>query len=129
MEFQWYTKIEYLDHITQGDIIPDCMIPELGEGVYENILKGKEGELNFNIDESNVIIMSQACDIENNKISSLIVCPVWSLKEFVIRNSHFKSSDAKESLRQGKEPAYHLLNESSQISFPFSVVDFHRIYS
>lgn len=34
-----------------------------------------------------------------------------------------------DKIRKGDKPAYHLLNEDSAVNFPFSVVDFHRIYS
>ena len=46
-------------------------------------------------------------------------------------SEYFKSKNGKESLRQGKEPAYHLLNRytSAEIEIDYSVVDFHRIYT
>ena len=78
-----------------------------------------------------VIILSQSCDIAHNKIDSLIVCPVWPFKKLIEANPYYKSSRARESLRQGKEPAYHLLNQykSDKLTFQYSIVDFHRIYS
>ena len=46
-------------------------------------------------------------------------------------NEYYNSSQGRENLRQGKEPAYHLLNfyKSDKIDFPLTVVDFHRIYT
>ena len=34
-----------------------------------------------------------------------------------------------DKIRRGDQPAYHLLNEKPDTGLPFSVVDFHRIYS
>jgi len=65
------------------------------------------------------------------KLIPWFYCPVWSLSILMGSEQYYKSKDARESLRQGKEPAYHLLNEyiSKNKNFAFSVVDFHRIYS
>lgn len=34
-----------------------------------------------------------------------------------------------DTIRRGDKPAYHLLNEEPTADLPFSIVDFHRIYS
>lgn len=134
MAFDWYELLHNDGSITQGDIISNCPIPFFGSSVYEAILK--EGDIT-DVDEpidvkvSDVIILSQACDILNEKIDSIIVSPVWPLLELIDVETYYKSSKARESLRQGKEPAYHLINESRfpSYSIPFSIVEFHRIYS
>ena len=78
-----------------------------------------------------MIILSQACDIQNNKIESIVLCPVWSLKTIIETNPYYENSKSRESLRQGKEPSYHLLHSynSDNISMDYSVVDFHQIYT
>lgn len=132
MEYPWYKEVYNSNDITQGDIILECSIPLPGKELFEALLENKE-ELESSIDlkQADVIVLSQACDILNDKIDSLVVCPVWSLRKLIKSNDYFNSSKAKESLRQGKEPSYHLLNAylSDMISFEYSIVDFHRIYS
>jgi hypothetical protein len=56
-----------------------------------------------------VVVLSQACDILNEKIDSIVVCPRWPLSKLIEENRHFLASKARENLRQGKEPSYHLL--------------------
>lgn len=34
-----------------------------------------------------------------------------------------------DKIRRGDKPAYHLINEEPSVDLPFSIVDFHRIYS
>lgn len=34
-----------------------------------------------------------------------------------------------DKIRKGDKPAYHLLNQEPSVDLPFSIVDFHRIYS
>ncbi|MFH1096270.1 MAG: hypothetical protein ABH886_02555 [Candidatus Desantisbacteria bacterium] len=132
MEYPWYEEVCNSTDITQGDIIVKCPIPLPDKELFEFLSENKEEpETYINLIQADVMVLSQACDIVNNKIDSLVVCPIWSLRKLMESNEYFKSSEARESLRQGKEPAYHLLNEysSDKIKLEYSIVDFHRIYS
>ena len=129
MDYPWYEEIYSSGEITQGDIITECNIPLHGKKLYEALLEDKELTSPIDIKIADVIVLSQVCDIKLDKVDSIVVCPVWPLTTLIETNSYFNSSDAKESLRQGKEPPYHLLNEYTLLKFKFSVVDFHRIYS
>ena len=132
MKFEWYCEITKSDDITQGDIVKKCPIPILNGSVFDAIIKKQDNvDEPIGVIESDVMILSQACDIVNDKIDSIVVCPVWPLKTLMSSNDYYKKSSGRENLRQGKEPSYHLLNEyfSEKISLPYSVVDFHRIYS
>jgi len=137
MTYEWYNEIDETDSFTQGDIIFNCPIPIMNESVYKAAISSEKKEEVTEVDSpidvktADIIILSQACDIKNDKIDSIVVCPVWPFTSLIKKNTYFESSKARESLRQGKEPSYHLLNEfsSNTINFHFSVVDFHRIYS
>lgn len=132
MEYPWYKEICNNDEITQGDIILNCLIPLPQKEWFQAILNSEENfEGSLDMQQVNIIILSQACDISNSKIDFIVVCPIWSLKTLIEKSHYINSKDGRESLRQGKEPAYHLLNEylSKNIRQKFSVVDFHRIYS
>ena len=129
MSFPWFSIIEDKS-LEQGEIIRDCQIPLPSISIYEGVLDGSM-KGNVEVKTSDIIILSQSCDIENSKIDSIIVCPIYSLLDLMEVNQYFDSSKARESLRQGKEPAYHLINEfkSFEISQPISVVGFHQIFS
>ena len=132
MVYPWYEEIIQSVKITQGDIIFKCPIPVPNEKLFDAILSSTESlEAPLDIKEVDIIILSQACDIEQNKIDSIAVCPLWPLTTLKDKSGYYKSSKARESLRQGKEPSYHLLNKhfSNNITFPYAVIDFHRIYS
>ena len=131
-KYPWYEEIQKNNEITQGDIILNCPIPLPNKELFQAILTNKEElEASLDIKQTNIIILSQACDISNDKVDSIVVCPVWTLKTLKESNKYYKSSKARESLRQGKEPSYHLLNNysSAGIEQEYSIVDFHRIYS
>jgi len=132
MEYPWYEEICNSDNIAQGDIISNCSIPIPNQELFQALLDdGDSINASVDIKCADVIILSQACDVLNNKVDSIVICPLWSLKKLVDTNSYYNSSKARESLRQGKEPSYHLLNEyeSPAIRNDFVVADFHRIYS
>ena len=133
MEYPWYEEIHNSNEITQGDIILDCMIPLPKKELFHAILNDEEKfeKPQVDIKQANIVILSQACDILNDKVDSIVVCPVWPLKKLKETNEYYQSSSGRESLRQGKEPSYHLLNEytSDTIKHQYSIVDFHRIYS
>ncbi len=132
MHFDWYTEISFSEEITQGDIIVNCMIPVPNVELYHSVLESKEDVRDpIDVKKADVVVLTQACDITNDKVDSIVVCPVWPLTKLMQANEHFKGSVARENLRQGKEPPYHLLNNytSENIVLDFSVVDFHRIYA
>jgi len=132
MDYPWYEEIKYSDVVTQGDVLLNCCIPLPDEDLYQSIINNlDQPESNIDLNIIDAIILSQACDIEHGKIDSIVLCPIWSLGTLMDKNEYYQSSQAKENLRQGKEPAYHLLNNysSGSIKFDLSVVDFHRIYS
>ena len=131
MDYKWYDDVLPNSPIEQGDIIENCKILVPNELHYQAILENKENEVPLDIIEINSIILSQSCDIQNEKIDSVIVCPIWSLRKFIEKGGWFNSSTAREDLRQGKFPEYHLLQkfESEELPNDFYFVDFHRIYS
>jgi len=131
VNFEWYENVPANSSIEQGDIIENCSIIIPNELHYQSIIDNKENEIPLDIKEINGIILSQSCDIHNGKIDSIIICPIWSLKKFIEKGSYWSSSKAREDLRQGKFPEYHLLQRFDGADLPndFYFVDFHHIYS
>ena len=105
MSLEWFQEIRFSDEISQGDLIPECLLPRPTAGFYEDLLANNDEPAEaIDIQKADVVVMSQACDIENDKI---------------------------ESIRQGKEPPYHVVDryQSADITSGFQIVDFHQIYS
>jgi len=121
-EYPWYEIVEGKE-LFQGDIITSCplIIPP----------PTIEDEINADVVEYDVIIMSQSCDLVQNKLELVLVCPIWSLSEFENKNPSYKSPEMKELLRRGYLPGYHLLNRCEIDGFKtdYLVVDFRNIYS
>ncbi|MCY9112099.1 hypothetical protein MOE45_13565 [Bacillus atrophaeus] len=81
MDFPWY-KVKAEDEcLTQGDIILSCPVPviDYDEVAYPYFLP--------EYIEENVIIMTQACDMENRKVRSVTLCRVGLLDDQI--KDHF----------------------------------------
>ena len=128
-DYPWYAVVEGVN-LQQGDLLDSCpiLIPSV------NILDTTEGnqyELDGYIQEFNVVVMSQSCDLEQEKLDLGLVCPYWSLEEFSQENDYFKSRKGREDLRRGNIPGYHVLRrcELSGWESDTHVVDFRNVYS
>lgn len=132
MVYPWYASVEPGETIEQGDIIVNCTLLIPDEDHYRSIITEIPTEKPIQIQKITAIVLSQSCDITNEKIDSLIICPVWSLETLISTDPYYKSSKAREELRKGNSPSYHLLNKVKiveSIEEDFYFVDFHNIYS
>jgi hypothetical protein len=127
--YSWYEVVAG-DKLLQGDMIYQCpVIVPTGEvpdetGEEEYIL---EAEVSI----YDAVIMSQSCDLEQEKLDLVLVCPHWPFEEFANRNDYFKSSRGKADLRRGNIPGYHLLDRCTIGGWEKNVrvVDFRNVYS
>ncbi len=78
--------------------------------------------------------MSQSCDLANDKVEIVLVCPYYSLTYFMDslpaeQTSNRKSKDKiKNNLKNGFLPGYHLLNKDNGFFDDFQIVDFRNVY-
>jgi hypothetical protein len=125
--YPWYDIVDGDESLLQGDFVKECpiVIPA------SEISNGGEARIEGRIIKYNIVVMSQSCDLVERKIDLVLVCPLWSLKEFGEENSYYTQKKGKEALRRGYLPGYHLLNKCERNGFEtdFLVVDFRSVYS
>jgi hypothetical protein len=127
-EFEWYVNISNSDNLSQGDFIIDCPIIKPPKEI------DLEGENDIQVDLINSIVLSQSCDLLNNKIEIVLVCPFFPLQYFVDNlpeDQKGKKALKKviDTLRKGNQPGYHLLNKSEEFGIDdYIVVDFRNVY-
>lgn len=123
-KYPWYTIVDGKETLLQGDFISSCpvVIPPLAI---------EPGKVPADVIEYDVVVMSQSCDLVQDKIDLVLVCPVWRLTEFGEKNPYYRGKEGKEALRRGYLPGYHLLNkcEISGFETELLVVDFRSVYS
>jgi hypothetical protein len=73
----WYDTVPPAERLTQGDIILDCPLVTWSPASIQVTATGselealKQGRIAFQAD---VIVMTQACDLEQEKLRSVVVC-------------------------------------------------------
>jgi hypothetical protein len=85
MSDAWYTTVDPKTRLTQGDLIFDC--PLVGWATSgEPLVTGadeteflKSGTEAFRAD---VVVMTQACDLEHDKVNNVVVCPHLELADY-----------------------------------------------
>jgi hypothetical protein len=81
----WYERVGAAERLTQGDIIFDCPLVSWSSTPIQVASLGsevealKQGRLVFRAD---VIVMTQACDLEQGKVRNVVVCPHLSLSDY-----------------------------------------------
>jgi hypothetical protein len=122
-DYPWYEIVDASEALMQGDFIGTCPVIVPSSSI-------EVGRISAEILEYDVIIMSQSCDLANQKLDNVLVSPIWPINEMELENEFFKSRKGKESLRQGNLPGYHLLNRCERENFEadFQVVDFRNVY-
>jgi hypothetical protein len=124
--FDWYGLVEGPD-ILQGDFLNNCpvLLPKDPNEIDRD-------DLDADLQRYDVVVMSQSCDLEQNHLDLVLVCPHWSLDDFANKGGDFfKSTEGKEQLRKGNVPGYHMLSESKvdTMARGIRVVDFRVVYS
>ena len=126
----WFNEINDDTSLEQGDIIEKCRIICPSESHYQALLQEKPTYVEMNYIECDCIIMSQSCDLENDKIKHVILCPITTLQTAMKAFELLRSSKGREQLRQGNLPSYHLLNKITlNDKEDFYCVSFHSIFS
>lgn len=126
--YPWYRTVDD-SSLEQGDLLQDfdVAVPVVSAG-------SGGAELQIELKTFDVVVMTQSCDIENGKVPSLLLCPVFDLWRFVESakaGGENWGSEQRDKLRQGNLPGYHLISDADQDgqSLPVSVVDFHEVYT
>jgi hypothetical protein len=133
MPYPWYETLQYSGEIRQGDFIPNC--PIILPPNNFNIEKGQLlTDQELVVKALDAVVVSQSCDLENDKIEIVLVCPFYSIDYFfesLPESDRVGKGREKilKALKQGNLPSYHLLNRdetNSIVNFP--IVDFRNVY-
>jgi hypothetical protein len=124
IDYPWYEIVEG-DSLEQGDILRACpvVIPTPEYPVMaDNVI--------VDLQIFDIIIMTQSCDLENDKVRDLIVCPHWDLNQAGQRDASLASKKAWKEIIKGHQYRYAMLSAwDGEVPTGIRVVDFGRIFS
>ena len=112
--------------LAQGDWLPECLVP-----IFEPDFGEKNEPNDVPVSSADLIVVTQSCDLENEKVPLAALCPIYTLAVFEEANPDFRKKGKWESVRKGQVVGLHLLAspktpEDNQASL---VVDFGHIIS
>ncbi len=118
----WYTEIQPDQPLMQGQIIFNCPVLLLSStSDIEHIEEGQETELNAVIVEKDVIVLTQACDLEKGNVDQILLAEIIDSG----------NKNAAKEINKGRQPRRHLLNrkDSGERQIDYKLVDFSYIYT
>jgi hypothetical protein len=141
MPDKWYEAVEASSPLTQGDFIFDC--PLLSWKLTSETA-GTPEELKSLVEvfREDVVVMTQACDLEFRKVENVVLCPHVSISDFrktwadwmKARNQNPSEKAWKQTcqdIADGYVWNQALLEQSthSGLTMEIRVVDFHDVFT
>jgi hypothetical protein len=82
MPSDWYQEVEATVPVTQGDLMFNCLLIAWKPEPFDSIERRTGLTRQIDTIEADVVVMTQACDLEQDKVSNVVVCPHFSLSEY-----------------------------------------------
>ena len=132
-QYPWYDVVE--DHyLEQGDLLKNCPVLE---PIWNESVDADDKTYNLQARELryDVLVMTQSCDLANDKVDMVLVCPCISIEVFEQQNWPDRNKKEKgkfrESIRQGQMPGYHMLApcDIQDSQHDIQIVSFYQVFS
>lgn len=128
-DYPWYIEVNG-GELQQGDILRDYPVfyPEPFE-IPDNLESDEMPVLDGGFIKTDVLVVSQSCDLVNNKVDTVILCPLHCLNNIKATFGESEKAIRKrsEDIRQGKEPGFHMIGGDTDLGLEISIVEFRRI--
>jgi hypothetical protein len=138
----WYESVEATRTLMQGDFILDCPVVAWRDQPIE-FASGQEAEslkVASQVIVADVIVMTQACDLENEKVSNVILCPHYTLSAYkklweVEMGARGQNPNTKawkgfcDDVKDGFQWNLAMLNEDDDMKAEHRIVDFHEVFT
>jgi hypothetical protein len=114
------------NELRQGDFLRDCVIPvfswQSGATVPDDLVK---------LDKANLVVVTQSCDLKNNKVHLVALCPIFTVGEYAIANARFEADHMREEVRKGRVEGLHMLAPTDALAGNRNalIVDFRMIHT
>jgi len=125
-DYPWYSLANDTG-IQQGDIFQDY--PLLLPSQVSVDEQSGVGSVSAEILLNTVVVLSQSCDLVDDSLSTVIVCPAFHFDVSLKNQGLEPSKSLFGHVRKGYRPAYHLLNPCNIVgqSFPHLLLNFGQV--
>ncbi|HTU89736.1 MAG TPA: hypothetical protein VMF69_06550 [Gemmataceae bacterium] len=132
MEVDWYQIVQDAT-LFQGDILLHCPVFVIAAEL--SWPQSSNAPLEVDIKDLDLIVMTQTCDLQNNKVEDVLLAQMVAWPQVVSAevqkgNPSVQSRNFRKQLVEGNIPGFSLLHKrEEEPSLPWSVVDFHRLFT
>lgn len=111
--------------LQQGDYLTDCAVP-----IFIDPTVGPQAR-DVPVDVFDLIVLTQSCDLEHEKVRLVAMCPIYAIAKFEERNPDFQKKGRWDEVRKGRVEGLHMLGSPTTPgnNREALVVDFREIYS
>jgi hypothetical protein len=114
--------------VDQGDIIDGCPVLRISQFSVGDLLLELAASLEIEGAFSRVVVLTQTCDLANQKTTVATVALVRDAEQLV-RQGLLKASDVRGSIRAGRVFGWYFLPKSDEHGLPESIVDLHPLHA
>lgn len=93
------------ESLAQGDYLLKCPVP-----VFPDDYGQTDGNSAVGVRNVDLIVVTQSCDLENNKVNLVAMCPIWTITELETIDAKYGKPDRLEEIRKGKIEGLHMLS-------------------
>ncbi|MCP6760040.1 MAG: hypothetical protein NHB32_15100 [Fischerella sp. CENA71] len=117
--------------LRQGDYLPGCIVPI---PVFDPTSYGKNSQIQdvqIEVNELDLIVLTQSCDLDNKKVSQVVLCAIYPIPEFEENNESFKKKGKWNEVLSSRIEGLHLLASPTnpENNREALVVNFREIYT
>jgi hypothetical protein len=111
------------DNLDQGDILDDCPLPWTAFWDLD-----RDPQIVTEVIFQRVIVLTQTCDLANNKVNLATVAIVREA-EALVRGGVLKAADVKGPIRAGRIWGLYFLPKADDLGLPESIVDLRQLHT
>jgi hypothetical protein len=123
--YEWY-QVGTWSNLLQGDLLFGCPVLVPPAGLTPSLSNLKEGDNlqgNLLIQRADLIVLSQSCDLQNDKIDQVLLCAHFPASGY--------STSERKSIRREQRPAAHMIERCLIVGHELErrIIDFRTIYT
>lgn len=125
-QYPWYEVVTGAE-LEQGDILQACPIILPAADLTHPL---PADEISADVVTFDVVIMTQSCDLVNDKVTDVILCPHWDLAQAGNMDNSLAGQDTQKAILKGYRHRYTMLaaSDEPEALMGVRIVDFGRIF-
>ena len=111
------------DPLDQGDVIDECIIVSVKEFDVD-----RDDPPRINVARNRVVLLTQACDLANKKVSYVTVAIVHEA-QFIVGQGLLKPADVRGPVRAARVYGWYFLPANSDLGLNEMIVDLRQLHT